>query len=471
MRLTITRQRLTALFAALMLCVGAQGQDITDSNGFSYMVNTDDNTAMLADVGTNTQSEIVIPDNVTAEDGNTYRVTSLMAKCFWKCSDLTSVTIPSSVKNLGEWCFGHCTNLASVTIPESVTSLGAGCFYNTGLTSITIPSSVTSIGKECFKGCSGVKSITIPSSVTSLSEGCFSGCTSLASVTIPESVTTLGASCFSGCASLTSVTIPSSVTSLGNKCFFKCSGLTSIVLPTSVTGLGDDCFQDCTNLATVYASLQGVYVSNFKGKIPTDKLRTYIQFGSSAKPNKYATLCLKNRVYLKSGTCENMGAVYTVSEIKDGDAVLAKVTDGKLEPGVAYIVENQNPEGLTIPNGAVFTLSDEEGQLVENALLQGTFEDIYAPAGSYVLQSDGKFHVVAEGYPIKVGAYRAYLNVTNGTHVQALSMQFGGETTGIDGITETKKEANPYLYDLTGRRVTSPQKGQVYIRSGKKVLY
>lgn len=109
---------------------------------------------------------------------------------------------------------------------------------------------------------------------------------------------------------------------------------------------------------------------------------------------------------------------------------------------------------------------------IENALLQGVYEDTYAPVGSYVLQPDGRFHLVTQANTIKVGACHAYLNVPGGVDdAPALSVQFGGETTGIDGITEMKKEAGPYLYDLTGRRVTTPQKGQIYIRGGKKVIY
>ena len=73
---------------------------------------------------------------------------------------------------------------------------------------------------------------------------------------------------------------------------------------------------------------------------------------------------------------------------------------------------------------------------------------------------------------LMVGAYRAYLNMPKGASlVQALSMQFGGETTGIEGISETQKKADTSLYDLMGRRVTTPQKGQIYIRGGKKVIY
>ena len=58
--------------------------------------------------------------------------------------------------------------------------MGDKCFYGcSGLTSITIPSSVTSLGYSCFHGCSGLTNITIPSSVTSLGIYCFGLCPKL----------------------------------------------------------------------------------------------------------------------------------------------------------------------------------------------------------------------------------------------------------------------------------------------------
>ena len=181
-----------------------------------------------------------------------YVVTSFEEKCFYDCSGIKSITIPSSVTSLGNFCFSGCSGLTSITIPSSVTSLGIYCFsYCWGLTSITIPSSVTSLSDDCFYACSGIKAITIPSSVTLLGDGCFSYCSSLTSITIPNTVTSLGNYCFSGCSVLTSITIPSSVTSLGDGCFSDCSGLTSITIPNTVTSLGNYCFSVCSGLTSI----------------------------------------------------------------------------------------------------------------------------------------------------------------------------------------------------------------------------
>ncbi|WP_254881273.1 leucine-rich repeat domain-containing protein, partial [Segatella copri] len=158
---------------------------------------------------------------------------------FYGCSGLTSLTIPSSVTEIGVDAFNGCWKLTSLTIPSGVTSIGYSAFWGcSGLTSLTIPSSVTSIGNYAFNGCSGLTSLTIPSSVTSIGNYAFSGCSGLTSLTIPSGVTSIGIYAFDGCSGLTSLTIPSSVTSIGGGAFWGCSGLTSLTIPSSVTEIG-----------------------------------------------------------------------------------------------------------------------------------------------------------------------------------------------------------------------------------------
>ena len=290
-------------------------------------------------------------------------VTSLGETCFSGCSGLTSITIPSSVTSLGKNCFNGCSRLTSITIPSSVTSLGDYCFsicYS--LTSITIPSSVTSLGRGCFEDCSGLTSITIPSSVTSLGDYCFSLCRSLTSITIPSSVTSLGESCFSGCSSLISVTIPSSVTSLGEDCFWNCSGLTSITIPSSVTSLGEDCFYGCSGLETVYfkGNVPWFYYNSKPDiptttiiKVPTEYLQDYKNaFGSDYKyiyawnpdgsgdDTKPVTPCATPSISYESGKlmfdCETAGAKYHYT-ITDTDITSDALSEnGEVSLSAAY---------------------------------------------------------------------------------------------------------------------------------------
>ena len=94
---------------------------------------------------------------VIIDDG----VTTIGYSAFYRCSSLTSVTIPISVTEIGVGAFSGCSSLTSVTIPNSVTEIGVGAFsYCSSLTSVTIPSSVTTIWHSAFYGCKNIKQIT-----------------------------------------------------------------------------------------------------------------------------------------------------------------------------------------------------------------------------------------------------------------------------------------------------------------------
>ena len=83
-----------------------------------------------------------------------YTENNILGDYFFKCTKLTSVTIPDSVKRIGDYAFDECTSLTSVTIPNSVTTIGTAVFSDcTRLASVTIPNSVTTIGREAFRSC------------------------------------------------------------------------------------------------------------------------------------------------------------------------------------------------------------------------------------------------------------------------------------------------------------------------------
>lgn len=68
------------------------------------------------------------------------------------------------------------------------------------VTSVTIPSSVKSIGIEAFKGFNSLRNVNIPRSVTSIGTRAFEGCSSLATFTVaPSAATSFGLDVFDGC--------------------------------------------------------------------------------------------------------------------------------------------------------------------------------------------------------------------------------------------------------------------------------
>ena len=207
-----------------------------------------------------------------------------------RCSGLTSVTIPNSVTDIGEWAFYGCSGLTGdLTIPNSVTSIGDRAFCEcSGLTSVTIGNSVTTIGDWAFSFCSGLTSVTIPNSITSIGIYAFYGCSGLTSVTIPNSVTSIGEYTFYGCSGLTSVTIPNSVTSIGESAFDGCSGLTSVTIPNSVTRISYGAFEYCSSLNDVYSFIVNPTTVSMGGSVFYRDSNNYaertlhVPFGTSA---------------------------------------------------------------------------------------------------------------------------------------------------------------------------------------------
>lgn len=69
----------------------------------------------------------------------------------------------------------------------------------------------------------------------------------------------------------------------------------------------------------------------------------------------------------------------------------------------------------------------------------------------------------------KLKANRAYLKVDNET-IQSLAMNFGGTTTGIMNAIKNEVTPNAPIYDLSGRRVFTTVKGNIYLQQGRKFI-
>ena len=224
-----------------------------------------------------TDTVVVIPSKI-----NGVTVTTIGTDAFLGLN-ITSVTIPASVTEIGSNAFAGCTNLTSVNYagdwskltiqsgnPAVEDAVNAQLFdfaftpdntavivkkYNGTAADVTIPSRykgkpVTAINNAAFPN-SAVTSVTIPDSVTSIPDAAFVNCSQLTNISIPNSVTFIGFSAFNSCTSLKSITLPSSLSTIQSYAFYNCGNLKTIHIPVSVTSIGNYAFDVCPNLMTV----------------------------------------------------------------------------------------------------------------------------------------------------------------------------------------------------------------------------
>ena len=219
--------------------------EVVDGVTWSYALSSD-RTATVTGIPTTTSGDVMIPSILGG-----YPVTGIETSAFYRCSSLTSVTMPDCVTCIGSNAFKSCKLLENIRMSVNVTNIGMGAFhYCRSLKRVIIPNGVSVIGKGMFYYCSALTNVTISKGVESIGVQAFSYCTSLESITIPDSVTTIEGLAFSGCSSLKDLVIPANVTNIASYAFLDCESLTSVIIK-GCASIGDSAFERCLRLKTL----------------------------------------------------------------------------------------------------------------------------------------------------------------------------------------------------------------------------
>lgn len=104
---------------------------------------------------------------------------SILSSDFWGCTNLSSVVLPETVKEIGSGAFSGCKSLSSIEIPASVSSIYGNAFGGTGLTSITFPEgSSINFHEGAFAQCMSLSTVRFEGAISSygVEAGIFEDC-------------------------------------------------------------------------------------------------------------------------------------------------------------------------------------------------------------------------------------------------------------------------------------------------------
>ena len=164
-------------------------------------------------------------------------------------ASISTVTIESGVKTVGQSAFYGCTALSSLTLGDSVASIEASAFEGCkNLYTFTVPDGIEKIGYRALEGCPVLfnvyknklnylgndknpylvlfsinnkqhSTVEIHKNTKVIYDSAFSGCTYMSEIVIPDGVLGIGAKAFEGCTNLTKITLPDSLVYIGTSPF------------------------------------------------------------------------------------------------------------------------------------------------------------------------------------------------------------------------------------------------------------
>ena len=213
-------------------------------------------------------TDIIIPEEI---DG--YKVTFLGENLF-SGSDVTSVYIPATVKNIFHSAFSNAGDLEEIfceeggrytsvdgclyneegyilyKVPEAKTeinqysenirSIYENAFTNSSVKEVVLPETVVNIREYSF-AFSCLERIVIPENVSLICEFAFYGSENLKEVILPDTIEEISANAFGHCSSLTEIYLPYGLECIEGSAFH-CTGLKSVVIPDSVNRITDYAF-------------------------------------------------------------------------------------------------------------------------------------------------------------------------------------------------------------------------------------
>jgi hypothetical protein len=378
-------------------------------------------------------SEATLANN-EVPDKAFYHLDEQMIDGVFHNNELYKIKLPDNVERIGMEAFGFCMNLAEVNLPTSLSEIGREAFIsciNIDAKSLTIPSKVTEIEEATFYDCRLNCPVTLPDGIKSIGASAFhqSGITE---INLPEGLESIGESAFSLC-KLKEVTIPSTCLTLtGSAHFWENLLLTEINLPEGLIAIPD-------RFASTCASLEKINIPSSVKKIGVRSFYCCEKLKSLELPEGLEEVGAEAFYYMTS-----LEEMIFPSSLKKLGAMSCMNWNGIKKVGCKAMVppvcepDPENPDRSPFGLPKVYDYNCEAGV------------PLYIPIGTL------------EAYTNAYGWNYFTVNIHESEDMIPASV----EMTVAD-----EDAASAKMYDLMGREISNPVRGQIYILNGKKHVW
>jgi hypothetical protein len=274
---------------------------------------------------------LLAPTTITSSFAIKASTTEIAAYAFSNSTlakGVKTIVIPDTVTTIGEGAFAY-LNLSNIVLPASLAKINNYTFYHASdLTTITIPAAVKEIGDSVFDTCENLASVVFEngSQLTKMGNGVFYACTALTTITLPDGLKEMGDQTFTACTELVSANLPS-VEKLGSRTFLQCLKLETVTFGANATTTGDYTFEityeDVTSGEVRY------YDTVLTNVILSDKIKV-IGEGVFNYCTKLTSIDLKNVTKIGSYAFSGCSALVTVTGLNNltdiGDYAFAECT-------------------------------------------------------------------------------------------------------------------------------------------------
>lgn len=136
---------------------------------FEYMLTQDECYTVCSYKGD--EQSVVIPAVFLGRP-----VTILYDRLFKGHKEITSISIPDRITDIGSFVFDGCEGLHSITLPKALTSLWSYAFARCSFEELTIPAGVETAPPFLFKDCKRLKKVTFLGNMKKVHNYSFCGC-------------------------------------------------------------------------------------------------------------------------------------------------------------------------------------------------------------------------------------------------------------------------------------------------------